>query len=222
MAYEWSFGILTDGLRNNYFHESIVSSIKHTSVKNYEIIFITENKNFKSNEKIVYVDIPSSYTRDCEKIAFKNNLFAKNAQYDNLCIMHDYIKLDENFGKGFDEEEWDVCSIPLLLPNGKRWWDWRLSAHPVYGCSLVSYDCKATQWHFPTGNLFMVKKIFLLKNPMPEKITEQWACPGSEDYEWAVRMRSFWKYICNKNTTAYSLKDKPEIEVSKYNINLII
>jgi hypothetical protein len=201
----WSFGIFTDGESNNEYHDLIVESIRKTSVlKNSEIIFITENRKFSRKEKVLYIDINSA--KASERNSIKKNFFAKNAMHENLCILHDYIVLDENFGKGFDED-WDVCSIPLVLPDGKRWWDWRVHNHPVFGHTLSSYDCPATEWHFVTGNLFMVKKEFLLENPMPET-DEGWENPGSEDYEWTKSVRSFWKYKLNKNTIAKSLKYK--------------
>jgi hypothetical protein len=201
----WTFGIFTDGV-NTQFHKIIVDSIKHTSVEEYEIVFITENKQFTSEEKVLYIDIDKSM-KISEMNSIKKNFFARNALHENICMLHDYIALDANFGKGFDND-WDVCSIPLVLPNGNRWWDWRIHNHPVHGHTLVSYDCPVTPWHFVTGNIFMVKKSFILKYPMPEK-DEGWESPGSEDYEWTRGVRSFWKYKLNKLTVARSLKDKP-------------
>lgn len=214
----WSFAIFTDGT-NCTFHDKIVSSIHHMNQQTYEIMFVTENKSFiHSTEKTLYVeDVPSN--RSISTIhCIKKNFFSHHALYDNICMMHDYITLAENFSRSFEEfgNEWDLCSIPMILPNGNRWWDWRIEGHPVHGSTLVSYDCPVSKYHFVTGNLFAVKRDFILKHPMVDPYG------GSEDLGWSRSIQGFCRYRFNKNTCAHSLRQK-EIDPIHYdNNNLII
>jgi hypothetical protein len=212
----WSFGIFTDGVSCEY-HQEIVSSIKKTVSENYEIVFVTENRAFRSSEKVLYVDVPCMNPISSLHCT-KKNFFSFHALYDNICMMHDYIKLDENFVQSFEQfgDDWDVCSIPLVLPDGNRWWDWRIEGHPIYGSSLVSYDCPPSVYHFVTGNLFMVKRNFIMKYPMIDPYG------GSEDLGWSRSVNTHWRYRLNKNTKAFSLRQK-DIDPRQYlNSNLII
>ena len=212
----WSFGVFTDGKNNIGFHDIVVKSIHDCGVPEYEILFVTENTHFKRPEPVLYVDLPL-----CNHLGqvhcVKKNSFAKIAKYSKLCIIHDYITLDSNFYKAFEKfgDDWDVCSIPFRSNDGTRWWDWRVEGHPVHGHSLTSYDCPATQWHFVTGNLFMVKKDFIIRNPM-STIGE------SEDWEWSNSVKSFWKYKLNKFTGAASLKPKYISPEHLKNANLML
>lgn len=216
----WSFGIFTDGHNNLHFHRDIVESIlNNVRSAEIEIIFVTENPNFtyihehaSSCIRVLCVDRIDGPISSIH--CHKKNEFAKHATHENLCILHDYIVIGENFVQSFDSfgDDWDVCSIPLIMPNGKRWWDWRIE-YPQHNNQhyLVSYDCPATKYHFVTGNLFMAKRQFLRQHPMKDDHG------SSEDYHWSKNVCNVWKYRMNKHTVARSLKHK-DIDASFYNM----
>jgi hypothetical protein len=90
----WSFGFPTDGISNIQYHSRMINSIVKQNIPNYEIIFITENKNYNISSvfdlsgfsniiKMLYIDSEKPH-----HITKKKNDFTKIAQYENLFINH--------------------------------------------------------------------------------------------------------------------------------------
>ena len=187
----WSFIISTDGKNNNHFHPYIIDSIKKQNIPNYEIIFVTENKEYNienvENVKMVYCND--------NKITIKKNLASTFAVYDNLCFLHDYIILSDNWYDSFKVfgYDWNVCIVKFLNSNGARWWDWCVIYHPQFGHTNVSYNTPLTDYHYAPGNGFCVKRDYFLKNKLDEKLG--WG--EGEDVEWSHRINKDWNYKIN-------------------------
>lgn len=131
----------------------------------------------------------------------KKNAIAKNASGDILVLLHDYFLFDKYWYKSYCKfgDEWDICSTPQFLLNGKRhftdWVVWDSSVYPRY-TSLKYTDWSHTQSQYISGGFFVVKKEFLLNNPLNEELS-----PGDpEDVEWSLRVRDIAKIVCNPNT----------------------
>lgn len=117
----WSFGIITDGIRNNQFHQPIIDSIIKQHIPSYEIIFITENREYSiinENLKMLYID-----TDKPNHITKKKNEFANVAKYENLCILHDYVSLGDNWFQAMESlgYKWNVTSCRYINLNGERY-----------------------------------------------------------------------------------------------------
>ena len=94
----WTFGIITAG--NNFDNLSkICDSIYNQQIpeEQYEIIIVGGNNIELPNVR----HIPFDESKKSKWITKKKNIIAENAKFDNLCIMHDYIILDNQWYKHF-------------------------------------------------------------------------------------------------------------------------
>ena len=195
----WTVGVCTDGVRTE-FHDAIVTSVRQQGFADYEVIFCTENTNFRrtgeADTRWVYCgrERPMWITR-------KKNLIAQAAAYDNLCLLHDYAVLEPNWYRGFLAfgSDWDVCCMPVLTPSGNRWHDWNTTAH-----RLLDYNDRSRMGQmYVSGTAFCVKRDFLLANPLDEhRIWNQ-----NEDGEWSNRCRPFWNLHCNPHSVIRLLRE---------------
>lgn len=203
----WSFIICTDGISNKRFYSHIIESIRKQNIPEYEIIFTVEKTAlsfFSMNEvdiKVVYVD-----TYKNKQITLKKNEASKYAKYDNLCFIHDYIKLSDNWYEGYKNlgYDWNVSTTKVINSNGTRFWDWCVYKHPELGHTNVDYDMLATPYHYAPGNNFCVKRKFFLENPLNKELC--W--DDGEDVEWSRRIHEIWNYKLNKESSVHCLKNK--------------
>jgi hypothetical protein len=202
---EWSFIICTDGITNVHFHDTIVKSIFKQNISNFEIIFATENMKFSSIKHPNIITLFCNSIKDAH-ITFKKNLASRFAKYDNLCILHDYIILADNWYNSMCnfKESWNVCSTRILKTDGSRLNDWIVYNHPIYEHSLVDYTLQTSEFHYVPGLAFCVKRHFILKYPLDDNLT--WG--QGEDLEWSNRIKNHWDYKINTGTFLQSLKQK--------------
>lgn len=230
----WSFCIVTapgneDILKQciNKIHDEL------KDIEKYEIIIIG-NPNFENeilkkvkivpfNEEIFSIKL-SNLKRAVKEfsikrlfyrtgaICHKKNLAAKNAQYDKLCIMHDYVGLEKGWGEGFERfgDSWDVCMNIILNQDNTRHRDWMAWDHPLVssspngkGACLIPYD-KYTKYMYISGTYFCVKRDFFLENPLNEKLF--WG--EAEDVEWSLRVREKTQFKMNDKSVVKYLKLK--------------
>lgn len=205
----WTFGIPTDGKRNLTFHPKIVQSIIREQIPSFEIIFCVEQGTTLPD----FYHKPPCRVIHCETkkkawITRKKNLIAQHAQYDNLCLLHDYIWLGAGWYKSYQNFtcDWDICLNPVLS-FGHRFFDWVSYDHPDYGLSgLIPYDnTDCLDKMYVSGSYFCVRREFFLKYPLNENLV--WL--QEEDVEWSKRIRSFWNLKFNPTAPVHTLKKKP-------------
>lgn len=208
---DWSFCICTDGSNNRSYHEDIIKSIREQGIPNYEIIFCTENEYFKKEDfdtRTIYVNSPIRGW-----ITGKKNLLAKEAKYENLCFLHDYIVLTHDWYDGFKsfDVDWDICSNIFIDIRGVRIMDWATLDHPVWRHKCIPYelqDSETRKYLYISGAFFNTKKNVLLETPFDEKKFHG----DCEDVEWSERARKKHMIKLNTNSVALSLKEKPGFE----------
>lgn len=195
----WSFIICTDGIQTQ-FHHNIIQSIINQNIPHFEIILVTEN--LYTIPSIITIIAPSDKPGH---ITFKKNIGARCARYENLCFLHDYLILGENWYTNMSlKKDWNVCSFKILNLNGNRMSDWIVYNHPLLGHSLVDYTEPAGLYHYVPGLAFCVKKEFILVHPLNEEL-----CWGQgEDIEWSERIKRVWNYKFNDQVFVQSLKLK--------------
>lgn len=226
----WSFCIVTAPNNEVTLNQCINKIQKEFSIdKNYEIIVVgnidtkkLDNLNnlkilpFKEEEfSLKKGNIKRAWREKSFKrlfyrtgaICHKKNLAAKNAYYDKLCIMHDYVGLESGWKEGFEffGYTWEVCMNVILNKNNKRDRDWMIWDHPsLLGACLLPYD-KTSSFMYISGQYFCVKKDFFMKNLLNEKLF--WG--EGEDVEWSLRVREKINFKMNTNSTVKYLKLKP-------------
>ena len=206
---KWSFIIsYLDGI----YLDAIIDSIRNQSSltkRKFEIILVGPNNEFlaKNKSKVNYNII---FEEDIVPgwITMKKNLGVQNANYENVCIMHDYVALCENWYTGYLKfgNDWDVCSNPIRTTKGNRYWDWITLNRPV---EYISYDdLSQTKTNMYIGGTYgCAKKKFMLEIPLD--YMRVWG--GGEDVEWAYRCKDKWNYTLNTLSVVRLLKDKEVI-----------
>lgn len=245
----WSFCIVTAPGNDAILQKSIKKiQDEFKECTNYEIIVIGNvlipNSELKKNLKIIPFkeDVFSIKLSNIKRvikelslkrfffrsgaICHKKNIAAKNAKYDKLCIMHDYVGLESGWKKSFEKfgENWLVSTNIILNIDGKRHRDWILWDHPlVDGPGMLPYDIES-KYMYLSGGYFCVKRDFFLNNLLDESLF--WG--EGEDVEWSLRVREKTKFKMNDKSVVVYLKDKtgcphcPEWEVNTKKINLLV
>jgi len=156
-------------------------------------------------------------------ITRKKNLITKNAKYENIVFLHDYIALEDDWYKGFIKfgNDWDICMTKIKDIFGNRFRDWVTWDHPKYGRrAYLDYDDKTYKYNYISGSYWVAKKYVMEAEPLDEsflalgvevlsggKVKEKSDRVG-EDVEWSLRIRKKYKYVMNKFSTVRHLKLK--------------
>ncbi len=198
----WSFAICSDGKTNTKYFDDIINSIKIQNIPNYEIIFCTENKELEINQNhvsVIYIEpLKQAW------ITKKKNDMTRIAKFENICYMHDYIALDENWYDGFEKfgYDWNVCSNKVIRLDGERFYDWCAE-----GIGNIPYDNKEHLQHYVSGAYWCAKTEFMKHNLLNEELV--WS--EAEDIEWSNRVRGQWKLKFNPISSVKHLKQQRPI-----------
>lgn len=194
----WTFGIVTSQDTNEFVSE-MIDQIEAQQIPNYEIIIVGNYFHLRKNTTVLTFD---EYIKN-GWISRKKNIICQTARFNNICLLHDYISLGNNWYTGFQQfgEDWDVCMTPVVNLDGSRFRDW-VTWEPI---RQVPYDDhRYIRQMYVSGSYYCIKKEFALQHPINEALG--WG--ESEDVEWSLRVRSFWNYRCNKDSPVRLLKFK--------------
>lgn len=230
---QWTFGIVSQYIHiesNNISKENglllkIIESIKNLNIPecSYEILIIGSNNlqtdiNVCKNLKLFFFD----ETIKKGWITKKKNILVEKSNFENVCLIHDYVSFDTDWYEGFQkfDTDWDVCMMKILDINKIRWRDWLLWPHCLYykhgyiiehnnvrlaPNRLLYSDTRYINTDmYISGTVIIGKRDFLKQHKFNENL-----CWGQgEDCEWSKNCRPFWKYKMNINSTMHLLKPK--------------
>jgi hypothetical protein len=206
----FTFGIVTDGNSKDRI-DRIIDSIELTMSDDYEIIIVggkTGNMNDRKNTRTIeFIDeqVPA-------KISEKKNIITREAKYENIVYLHDYIEFTKEWHTEFKlfGNDFDVCMNSILNTDMSRYRDWCLWMDDAKGYVennnyLIPYDLKnLSKMMYISGAYWVAKKKFMLENMLNEKL--KWG--QGEDVEWSQRIQHKWNYKLNKNSSVNFLKHK--------------
>jgi hypothetical protein len=189
-------------------------------IPNYEIIIVggtpIEGKNI--------THIPFDENVKPNWITRKKNLGWQAAKYENVVFLHDYIKLDEGWYKGFLQfgNDWEGCVNRILHQDGSRAVDWclpnyslnkdflekirRYGAHPAHDSEIIlCYSLSNFGKHvYMPGNFFVAKRKLMEEFPQNENLL--WG--QAEDVEWSQRVQQKYGFSLNIHSSCSYLKYK--------------
>ena len=159
----WSFCIAFGGDTKNL--HKVIDSIRALNIPFYEILIAEERLTLKSSGDTRIIESGSDREGWITK---KKNMMIKEAKYENICLLHDYIQFKPDWYEAYCnfQEDWNICSNQIYNPfRSARVADWMTLDHPKYGVSLLPYEERGqSKYMFLSGLYFLVKKTFILKN----------------------------------------------------------
>ena len=192
---EFTFGIITEGNQESNLNK-IIDSIESQFIPDdmYEIIIVGLCNLQKKNTKI----IPFNENIKPSWITKKKNEITKNAKFENIVFLHDYVFLEDGWYKGFLDfgNDWEICMNKIKNGNGCRFIDWMgLPDDPVYGNVVFPYNYKGSCGMYVSGTYWVAKKEIMTKFPLNEDFV--WG--EGEDIEWSKRVLGGFIPIWLKN-----------------------
>ncbi|MCR4264144.1 MAG: hypothetical protein NUV98_05515 [Candidatus Roizmanbacteria bacterium] len=156
---KWTFGIVTNGDRNEWVERMIVS-IRKQKIPSYEII-ICGNYYDRKEKDVVY--IPFNERADRGWITRKKNLICEHARFENICVLHDRIVLDSNWLSGMKRygNTFELLGcVQIDAETGVQAGDWITNGGPIeteYSVSRLDYE----DWDpfvYVSGQLTIIKR----------------------------------------------------------------
>ncbi|MEN9406979.1 MAG: hypothetical protein RLZZ455_195 [Candidatus Parcubacteria bacterium] len=182
---KWTFGIITNGERDDWMDE-IIASIRALNIPEYEIIVCGKYKE-RNEKNFRYIAFNERAERGW--ITKKKNLICNVARYENLCILHDRLVFEKDWFKGmrkFGNAFELLGCVQRDFETGIRAGDWLTHGgkiHERYKISRLEY----TDWDFA---LYLSGQLTIIKKSIWEKVlwdeTKYW---GEEDVDFSFRAR---------------------------------
>ena len=160
----------------------------------------------------------------------KKNIIVEKAKYENIVLLHDYVKLNNDWYEGFLKfgNNYDICINRIINSNGNRFRDytlfpWKVSFLNInykpaeidsyFGeVCLLPYDfennIKTNKYMYISGSYYVIKKHIAIKYLLDENL-----CHGQgEDVEFSKRLHKNDIFIkCNKFSSVNLLKYKESL-----------
>lgn len=181
----------------------MLDNIQHRAgLRDFEVLVIGGNNDIAEDNDILEASVNRKWLNiipaEGEWITSKKNTAAWLARYNTIVFMHDYFLLDQYWYDGYEEfgEDWDICSNPQFLIDGKRHFtDWVVWDDPVFPryTSLDYWDWSATKYQYISGGYFLAKRKVLLDQPFNQDMKKG----DPEDVEWSLRVRDKYVIKCN-------------------------
>lgn len=215
MNLKWTFGITTQGDQIDRLTLILKSILEQGMPQNdFEIVVIGCTPSCSAK-------IPYIYRSNCTfvpgykevNLTIKKNLIFKHANFENICIMHDYFVLEPGWYKNFNKfgNKWDISMCRIVDDQGLRFRDWigwdsdNIIPTGPKTVQWINYnDSSKTKRMYVSGGVYMIKKFFALKFPLDE--SRNWG--QNEDVEFSVRARDTWNYRLNYNSIIRIIKNK--------------
>lgn len=218
----FSFGICKS--INSLFLKDIIYSIRQQNIDNYEIIIVGENHT-EFGDDIINIDFDESIKPGW--ITKKKNLITKNAKYENIVYLHDYICFHPDWYEG---QKLKGCDITIRMDriknkNGNRFRDWCIWPHNdkdidvIIGRSImIPYNIThLSKYMYINGAYWIANKKIMTEFQLNEDLV--WG--QSEDVEWSKRVREKYNFEMNEFSEVRFLKQQSNHDFTECSNNVI-
>jgi hypothetical protein len=173
----WSFGIISDGRKNDKVTKLIQSVIKQ-KIPNFEVIICgpyTIPEEFNGKDIIVLDDVKLDQDIRPPTPAKKNKII-KRARYNNLCVLHDRFTLPHDWYSNFENygNYFDVLCLPTVDAGGNRFRvDWMNFHYPITQITSQNRSLDYSSWTpevIIQGGILIAKKNLMQKVMFDERL----------------------------------------------------
>ena len=198
----FTFAIITDWSNSDRLFNMLSNIEDRAGLRDFQVLVVGGPRQIVEDEYVMQYTFDKPWLQiipaEDEWITTKKNTAAWLAKYNNIVFMHDYFLLDEYWWQGYEEfgDDWDICSNPQYLLNGKRHFtDWVIWDSPVYDryTSLDYWNWSHTKHQYISGGYFLAKRKVLVEEPFNINMKKG----DPEDVEWSLRVREKFKIKCN-------------------------
>ncbi len=174
---KWSFGIITNGSKNDKV-TSLIQSILEKEIPCYEVIICGPYPipdEFSDVEIIVLDDVLLEEDLRAPTPAKKNKI-VKEAKYNNLCILHDRFILPQNWYSNFERygNYFDVLCMPTIDVHGNRFRvDWMNFNYPITQIKKPNRSIEYSKWTNEViiqGGIMVAKKNIISEFMFDERL----------------------------------------------------
>ena len=163
-----SFVIITGGHKPQHI-KRLLSSIRKQNIKNFESIIVGKVDNLPIDLFSLGLSAPKTNTiktieaNEAAKngeLGVMRNLGCKNAIFDNIVILDDDLLLAKDWYKNllkFDEE-YDIVTCQIRLPDGGRYWDHACYQSPKNGHITLEAGQEDDYLYMSGGCSWLMKK----------------------------------------------------------------
>lgn len=204
-----SFIIITNGKKENKVLNQI-KTIQDQNINKYEII-ICGITSLKFKEKnILY--IPSEDKAIKGSLGGLRNLACEKSSYDNLVISDDDMLFCRDwFVNILKNEDFDILTPRIKVPDGTRFWDNACYLSPINGHRILNSDEKDDNLYMSGGQSWVMKRYVFDKVKWNEEILiysmknlDEYAMgKHNEDTDFSLK--------CRKNK--FKIKHAPSVKV---------
>ncbi len=173
---DFTFGIVTSG-KNDEFLKEILHSIHAQEIQNYEILIIGNTCIESEKTRVIPFDESSHVVG---WISRKKNILAKEAKYENIVLLHDYICLCNGWYEGFLHygNDFSICTSRIEDIYRRRARDFNLfiyvmeEAFQKHGLFPYGYkpNLHINRLIYISGAYYVIKKQTAIENPLNERL----------------------------------------------------
>jgi hypothetical protein len=215
---DFTFGIITSKNTCGYL-DVIIESIVKQHIDTYEIIIVGDNNlNVNNYPNIPIVQLPFNEHMKTSWITKKKNILCQHAKYENIVLIHDYIKLETGWYEGFKRygNNFQFCINPIQRIDGSRYRDYLfftpIIEHIIGNEAFIPYNVEIPQplntLLYISGAYYVIKRDIALKYPLCENL----AWGEGEDVVLSKELTCAGINIqCNPYSVAKLLKHKGKI-----------
>jgi len=207
----WSFGIITNGQKNNQVCK-LIDSIINQNIPNYEILICGNFKynNFEKNN-IFAIDDVLLKDEIRAPITIKKNKIVNESKYENLIILHDRYLLPDGWYKNMEKygNYFDILTMPNIGPNGGRVNDWGKHLgkpsqiyHEIF--HLLAYEKWSLGW-YSQGGMLIIKKSLYLQNKLDNRLF--WGELEDIQFSQIANLNGLFYYI-DTNNNIFTFSDR--------------
>jgi hypothetical protein len=207
MDLAFTFGIVTDGSPEGADRvRRILARIAAENIPAYEVVVVGTCPGLEQDSHLRV--IPFDESQRPRWITRKKNLITRNARFDNIVYMHDYLLPEPGWYAGWQifGSAFHACMNPILNADGERFRDWTLfydaSVQPAKDFAgagrfdnLLPYsETGLSKGMYFSGAYWVAKRDIMREFPLDERLS--WG--EGEDVIWSHQFRE--RYIFSINT----------------------